>query len=229
VSGRVRTLDKIPFSVYDFFAYLSSGVILLATADYAMGFGLLDKEKIGPVFAVFLIVAAYVCGQVIAHFSSFALEQIVVARVLKRPNELLLGSPPRWGLFEWLFPNYCRSLPDSTIGRVRSQLESRGISATGEGLFLHAYAVVAASSERQQRLDAFRNQYGFARNMCFTLSISVIAIVVAHKWGSHPVHLRWAAISAIAAIALFYRYLKFFRQFSYELFLRYAEAPPPTL
>ncbi len=30
-----------------------------------------------------------------------------------------------------------------------------------------------------------------------------------------------------AGISLFYRYLKFFHQYSYELFLRYAELPRP--
>jgi hypothetical protein len=32
-------MDKIPFSVYDFFAYLSSGAVLVATVDYVWGLG----------------------------------------------------------------------------------------------------------------------------------------------------------------------------------------------
>jgi hypothetical protein len=221
-------LDKIPFSVYDFFAYLSSGTILLATADYIIGFGLLQKDKVGPIFAVFLIVIAYVCGHIVAHFSSAVLEQVAIGRILKRPNELLLGERPRRG-FAWVFRNYCRALPRATVERIKKQLESRGVAATGEAVFLHTYAVVTENTERQQRLDSFRNQYGFARNMCFAFGVSAIAIAVARLLGGHPVRWRWAALSAVVSVTLFYRYLKFFRQFSYELFLRYAELPLTSL
>lgn len=219
-------MDKIPFSVYDFFAYLSCGTVVLVTADYVMGLGLLNRDKVAPVFAVFLVVVAYVCGHIVAHFSSFFFEHVAIGRVLKRPNALLFGEPPRRGL-SWIFPNYCRPFPTTTIERVRKQLESRGVSTTGEAAFLHAYAVVTATAERQQRLDAFRNQYGFHRNMCFAFGISAIAITAAHLVGPHPVRWRWAVLAAGVSVALFYRYLKFFRQFSYELFLRYAEWTRP--
>jgi hypothetical protein len=222
---RAPSLDKIPFSVYDFFAYLSSGTILLATADYVMGLGLLQQDKVGPVFAVFLVVLAYVCGHIVAHFSSGLLEHVALGRILKRPNALLLGEAPRRG-FVWVFRNYCRPLPTATVERIKKQLESRGVSAMGEAAFLHAYALVTANTERQQRLDSFRNQYGFHRNMCFAFGVSAVAIAVAHLIGHHPVRWRWSILSAAVSVTLFYRYLKFFRQYSYELFLRYAEWPP---
>jgi len=222
-------LDKIPFSVYDFFAYLSSGTVVLATGDYVLGLGLVGRDKIGPIFAVVLIVLAYVCGHIVAHFSSFILEYFVVGRLLNRPNVLLLGEKPGWRVFGWMFPNYCRALPEITIERVNSQLKAHGLSGTGEGVFLHAYALITANPERQQRLDAFRNQYGFARNMCFAFSLSAVAILVAQRFGSHPVRLRWAMMAVMAAVTLFYRYLKFLKQFSYELFLRYAELPKNVL
>ena len=46
-------LDKVPFSVYDFFAYLSSGSILLATFDLHFWVSAPPrKRKIAPLFAV---------------------------------------------------------------------------------------------------------------------------------------------------------------------------------
>ncbi|MGB2635922.1 MAG: hypothetical protein WAM58_18480 [Candidatus Acidiferrum sp.] len=78
----------------------------------------------------------------------------------------------------------------------------------------------------QNRLDGFRNQYGFARNMSFVFFVAAVGIMIAHFVGAHPVRLRWAVLSGFASITLFYRYLKFFREFSYELFLRYAELEP---
>jgi len=61
----------------------------LLTADYVLGFGLLDRDKITPVLAVALTIFAYVCGHIVAHFSSFILEQTAVARLLQRPNAIL--------------------------------------------------------------------------------------------------------------------------------------------
>jgi hypothetical protein len=219
-------LDKVPFSVYDFFAYLSSGSILLAAFDYILGLGLLSQEKIAPLFAVLLVVLAYVCGHIVAHFSSFLYEHIVVSRWLKRPNDMLMGGTPRWRLHRVMFPNFCRPLPDEVQLRVNARMQSRSFSGRGEGLFLHCYAIVTADETRQNRLDAFRNQYGFARNMSFAFLVAAVGIVAAHCIGIHPVHLRWALLSGFASVTLFYRYLKFFRQFSYELFLRYAELEP---
>jgi hypothetical protein len=221
-------MDKIPFSVYDFFAYLSSGVVWVLTADYVLGTGLLNQKDIPVVLGAALVIFAYVCGQIVAHFSSLVMEQIFVARLLKRPASILMGEEPRWRPLKWVFVNYFRPLPALTRSRISEQAEARGVGiATGEPLFIHAYPVVTSKRAIQARLDDFRNQYGFARNMSFALMISAITIVIAHRLAFHPVRLRWAALSAVAGIALFYRYLKFFRQYSYELLLRYAELSRP--
>lgn len=216
-------MEKLPFSVYDFFAYLSSGIVWLLTADYILGLGYLQKDGVGPILAVALILFAYVSGHLIAHFSSFIFEHLTVNRILKRPNVILLGEKPYWIVFAWIFPNYFCALPKDTQERVAAQAESRGVNGTGEALFLHAYSIVSGISAVQARLDDFRNQYGFARNMSFAFVTSAIALIIAHFANAHPVHLRWALLSGFAGIVLFYRYLKFFRQYSYELFLRYAE------
>jgi hypothetical protein len=221
-------MDKIPFSVYDFFAYLSSGAVWVLTADYVLGIGLLSQKYITVVLGVALVIFAYVCGHIVAHFSSLTMEQILVGRLLKRPTSILMVEKPRWRPLRWAFPNYFRPLPAHTRNRVSEQAEARGAaSATGEALFMHAYPVVTSNSVIQARLDDFRNLYGFARNMSFSLIVSAIAIVIAHRLAFHPVRLRWAVLSALAGVALFYRYLKFFRQYSYELLLRYSELARP--
>jgi hypothetical protein len=220
-------MDKIPFSVYDFFAYLSSGAVLVTTADYVWGLGLLSRRDTGAPLAVALLIISYVVGQTVAQFSSLFFEQIVVHRILKRPSSLLMGAKPTLKAFKWLFPNYHRPLTASTQENVRKQAATRHCSTEDEGLFQHAYSVVTADERAQARLDDFRNQYGFARNMAFAFLVAGGAIIVAHRLGHQPVRLRWAALALVAAVTMFYRYLKFFRQFSYELFLRYAALPMP--
>lgn len=218
-------MDKVPFSLYDFFAYLSSGTVVLAAVDYVWGLGFLERDKVGAALGIALVILAYVTGHIVAQFSAWLLEHTIVKRVLHRPLSLLMGAKPRWVVLAWAFPNFHRPLPVDTQKRVKDQAAARKCTATGEALFLHAYSVVTASEQAQARLDDFRNQYGFARNMCFAFLLSAIAILVSRWYGTHPVRLRWAVLAGFASLALFYRYLKFFHQYSYELLLRYAELP----
>src|SRR5277367_2287547 len=95
LSEQPSPMDKIPFSVYDLFAYLSSGAVWVLTADYVLGLGLLYQKDVSVVLGVSLVIFAYICGHIIAHFSSFTMEHIVVARLLKRPTSILMGSKPR--------------------------------------------------------------------------------------------------------------------------------------
>jgi hypothetical protein len=218
-------MDKVPFSVYDFFAYLSSGALLMMTADLIFHGGLLQSEKIGSVLAAALLILAYVLGHVVAHFSSWLLEYGIAKRLLKSPSESLMGTPPRWKILKWLFRAYHRELSPSTQERIRDQMRVRGCAAHGEGLFQHAYPLVTAVDRYQARLDEFRNQYGFARNISFAFGVAAIALVWAHWFGPYPVKLRWAVVAVVGGLSMFYRYLKFFWQYSYELLLRYSELP----
>jgi hypothetical protein len=216
-------MDKIPFSVYDFFAYLSSGAVVLTTVDYVWGLGILERKEVGPALSIALVILAYVTGHIVAQCSSFLFEHTIVKRILQRPLALLLGAKPRWIVFAWIFPNFHRAFPENTQRRIKEQAAARNCSSEGEGLFIHAYSLVTGSERAQARLDDFRNQYGFARNMSFAFLASAIAIGATHFYGMHPVRLRWFLLAVFASVSLFYRYLKFFHQFSYELLLRYAE------
>jgi len=218
-------LEKIPFSVYDFFAYLFSGAVVLAAIDYIWGIGTLTQKDVSPVLGITLVIFAYVTGQIVAHISSALLEHLFVKRILKPPSLLLFGAKPRCVAFKWIFPYYHRPLPENVMQRIREQASLRNCSAEGEGLFLHVYPIVTANERLQARLDEFRNQYGFSRNMAFAFFISAAAICVAHWYGPHPVRIRWAILAAFASVCLFYRYLKFFYQYSYELFIRYSGLP----
>jgi hypothetical protein len=221
-------LDKLPFGVYDFFAYLSSGAVLVLTADYVWGLGLLNTKDVPPVLAVGLIMLAYVTGHVVAHLSSFFFEQITVGRMLGRPAGLLLGAAPRFRFYRWIFPNYHRPLPDNVQQRIKDQARGRGCSANGEGLFLHVFPIVTQNEKYQARVDVFLNLYGFARNMAFSFFVAAVSITIARWYGPHPVRLRWALLAGTGAAIMFFRYLKFFRQYTYELFIRYAELPQAT-
>ena len=59
---RTPYMNRIPFSVYDFFGYLASGFVLLATYDYVLGSRWLMADTLPPGLAILLVLLAYVIG-----------------------------------------------------------------------------------------------------------------------------------------------------------------------
>jgi hypothetical protein len=75
-------VDKTPFSVYDFFAYLASGAMIVVSVDYLFGEQLVLRPTLSPQMYLLLVIASYVVGQVISHLSAVVLEQWLVKRCL---------------------------------------------------------------------------------------------------------------------------------------------------
>lgn len=216
-------MSRIPFTVYDFFAYLSSGSVIVAVIDYLYGYQWLQRDKQSVVVGLFLVFLAYIVGHLVAHFSSLVMEQAFVSKLLKRPTRTLLGEAPRRGI-AWLFPGYYRRLPATTCERVREVARRRHFTGEGEALFLHALAIVKKDEKAMRRLEEFRNLYGFARNMTFSFLVAAVLLAIGTRWGGEPPSYWWAMGAAGLALSMLYRYLKFFRQFSYELFVTYSES-----
>jgi len=215
-------MSKIPFTVYDFFAYLSSGGLVVAALDVVFGKQWVLRDKLSLAQGLVLLLVAYIVGHLVAHFSSFFLEHLLVAKVLHQPSSILLGGKTSSRL-KYLFPGYYRALPRDTQERVKERAGARSAPTSGEALFLHAYAVVTKDSRGQERLDEFRNVYGFARNMTLALLLTALVLGLGTKVKHTPEGYGWAVLSAALGLGMLYRYLKFFRQFAYQLFIKYGE------
>ena len=96
----------------------------------------------------------------------------------------------------------------------------------GEALFYHCFGVVRWDEYPRERLATFLNLYGFGRNTSMAALISAaligVAIVVNHR--VEPTVL-WpgALLAGFVGVAMYLRYLKFYRQYSVELYTTYAE------
>lgn len=213
---------KIPFNVYDFFAYLASGLVVGVAADAVLGERWSLASEVSPAALGLLIVAAYVLGHVVAQLSALVLEAGMVRLVLGPPSENLMAekSPRILGL---CFPGYFKPLPKSTRDRLIRRAADAELPSSGEPLFLHAFAIVSKDAAQRERLDAFRNLYGFARNM----SVACFLVAGILMWGDEaastagPGWLPWVVLGA--AIILLYRYLKFFRLYTYHLLVVFSE------
>jgi len=217
-------MNRIPFSVYDFFGYLASGFLFMVAVDYVIGKQWVLRDELSVVLGLFWIVVAYIIGQILAGTSAWLLERLIVGKWLMRPyTNLLRDSPKIW--WAKLFPGYFTPFPVAIRNRVKEKAKADGVTETGEAVFLHVFGEVKADEAAMARLNIFLNLYGFCRNISFTCLLVALVIVVGSwiegTWDKLP----WFFVSIVGSVGMFYRYLKFFRQYSYELFITYAALP----
>jgi len=114
--------------------------------------------------------------------------------------------------------------PPSIQKRVLERAAARNPEQSGDGLFLGVrYDPEVRKDEKLiQKLDSFRDKYGFNRNLSFTALLLGVALLVKARLSGDPNALRYGSLGIVAGIMLFYRYLKFFRQYSYEMFNAYG-------
>lgn len=209
-------MNQIPFSVYDFFGYLASGFVLVAAVDRSFDCGWLLGRSLDLASGILLVVAAYILGHVIASLSSFLLEWKVTRGWLGPPEEKLFGGEAN-RLRARLLPGYHRPLPEKTRERVLQRAEEKaGIGEPGRALFLHCHSVVKREQVVLARLNSFLYLYGFCRNVsAASLLAAPVLLVGGELW--------WALAATVVAAAMFQRYLKFFRHYTAEVFVSYAE------
>jgi hypothetical protein len=214
-------MSRLPFTVYDFFAFLSSGSIVLAALGYFFGPPLLFEKEPTAAAWVVLIVAAYIVGHIVSQFSSRLYEGFLVDKVLRPPSETLMGGKHSfWPHIFWL---YYDSLEKETQERIENRKKSRKFHGTSKALFDHILGVVKHDADTLTRLDEFLNTYTFCRNVSLAFLIVAILIWVGPTNGRPAPSWLWGLVFLALAVAMLYRYLKFFRQYSYELFVTYAE------
>lgn len=225
-------MNKIPFSIYDFFGYLSCGFLLLAAVDFAFnGSALLTKKLDGLSGSVlFSILLVFVMGHILANVASSLLESGMLKRVLGPSEEVIFAEQRRNGGWARVFPGYYGTLPKETRARVLAKAQERaGITTPGRGLFLHCHAIVKREQVTLERLNNFLNAYGFCRNLSVTALLSAFIALwpaIGAAWRGAPLphaSFEWAGLGLVAAVGMFYRYLKFYRLYTVEVFASYAE------
>jgi len=217
-------MDKLPFSIYDFFGYLVSGFVVMAAVDYGFRDGHSLTQTTTVSLGVFWIVVAYIAGHVVANVSGFLYERNLVGRLLGTPEENLFDDRPRT---RWrrVFPGYFDPLPEETRQRVLEKARAKGVTGPGRALFIHCHATVKKIPVVKERLDTFLNLYGFCRNTSLACLIGAALLLLGDAWnGAASAGKLWWSLAAIGgATVLLYRYLKFYRHYGWEVFVSYAE------
>ena len=212
-------MNKFPFSAYDFFGYISSGFLLISAWMYFVKNQLNFADDLMTNFI--FIVIAYILGHIVAMPSKFLLEDLVVGKLLKKPNiNLFKENRKKWQSF---FPEYYKSLPKEQIDKILSTSKNYQIDKPGEALFIHAFVKIKMIEDVNIRLKSFLNLYGFCRNISFSFFLVFLLILYLYIKSSDKNLLIWASLTFFSFIAMFYRYLKFYRLYSFEIFINYAE------
>lgn len=223
-------MDKIPFSVYDFFGYLSSGFLVIYTVDYLYNKSALVNNSSSIINIIFFIVVTYILGHLMAHSSKALLEDFFLRKVIKSPEVHMFTKKYFSKFWSSLFPGNFKELPGSTQNRVLERARSAGVDIVSNeisayrGLFFHCHALVKKDGPTMQRLNTFLNLYGFCRNISVTLlSISALLLVNFLFDMSNTGYCVLSAVSFLSAYGMLLRYLKFFRHYTAEVFMSYAE------
>lgn len=67
-------MRNFPLTDFDFWAFLTSGAVVLAAFDHALGMGFVDRDRWTFVQGTLAVALAYVAGHVVAEAASRFLE-----------------------------------------------------------------------------------------------------------------------------------------------------------
>lgn len=219
--------QKVPFTSYDFWAYLSAGFMVLAAIDYVVGAHLLYRDSWSVVQGVMAMVSAYTVGQMVASLASFLFEKVLVVKLLGAPRMVLFGRARAWRLVRWFIPGYFEVLPEATQKAILERAVPSGINVPGEALYWCAFAYARATPAVMSRLSDFLNLYGFARNVSLAAFLDAAVLYWHYRWHNGTdtaLHISQGAL--VVGLGMLLRYLKFFRQYALEVFTSYAHSKP---
>lgn len=217
--------NKIPFTSYDFWAYLSAGFLFLFIADLVAGTGLLARDSWTVVQGVVAVSAAYAVGQLVASLSSLVFERLLVGKLLGYPRNVLFGQPRAWRWVRALMPGYFSTLPEQTRQATLDKGKATGVTSPGEGLFWAAFANARATPVVMSRLDSFLNLYGFCRNTALVAFVDAGLLYWSYRWGGGPdERLYWSLAAIAVGVGMTFRYLKFYRHYAVEVFTSFAHS-----
>ena len=223
-----------PLTDYDFYAYLTAGMVLIAAVDYTcFGGVLVDRSQWTVVQAVFWAAVAYVAGHLIAGPSSGVIEHAFTRGFLHSPGSIMLGfAQPRWRekVFKWLFAQReYAPFPALLQTRIRKgAADALGVTPArlthSEEVFQVAHPISRSNADAAGRMDNFRNQYGFCRNLSFTGLVS-IGLLIWHRFDmpfdqKTPMLL---VMAIILTVGMYGRFLKFYSAYSNEVLRAYGK------
>lgn len=225
-------MDKISFTVYDVFGYIIPGALLLFAIDHFLLcpklFNVENPTVVGGLISFSLF---YIVGHMIATPSASILETSIVKHFLKDPRMLLIRTQGKGCKLMKLFPGHFKPLPTEVREKILSKfrLKEKQLITTYESdvIFQIAFSKVKKDEKALARLSIFLNLYGFARNISFTCLFLALLLLInsffTGVWKNYYCILSFLGVGII----MFYRFLKFYRHYTYDLYLSFLSYKEP--
>lgn len=236
---------KIPFTLYDLFGYLLPGItfgsLFIFSYDAPKAFDLI-KENIADssfrqdhtyllndlsellhqspfLISVLGLLLAYIVGHILAAFSSYFLERVLVQTWLRYPTENMFKLRPNRKVR--VFRNFRRPYTSTFIEQFKVRFESifKLPLSSSNDIFWITFEFVALNCHAAfARSIHFLNLYGFLRNLSMTFLMSAIVLLGFNIGGGSAIH--WSIISSyiVASIMLYWNYLKLLRRLNDEVY-----------
>ena len=221
-----------PFTDYDFYAYLTAGLIVLFALDYGFGGNLIVSRENWPfIHVVFVIAMAYLVGQIIAGTASIVLEHWIARRILRPPIAVMMGLGKmrcvEAFIGRWLIGRYYEPESENRrsiiLKKVAKKLGKRSEDIDDpEDVFQVAFPVARAIRDSADRMDNFRNLYGFSRNSAFAGLISAGAFVYRAVVTDENGLYWWVLVIILLSFGMYVRFLKFYAAYSAEVLRTFA-------
>ena len=220
---------KISFNRYDYFGLILPGVLLLISVIFiipqeiyiGLGNSLESYKDLKFAFifliGVALIFFSYLIGMVISSIGSWLIEGNIIKKKLKYPSyNLFNDSDSKW------FENYQKSYSSTFIEQFNKTFNEyyNGISFQGDDdKFMTCFHYVKEKCPiTYSRLNIFLSMYGLYRNLtvCFIILLSIFTVYFILTLNLFIILIM--LLSGSFSTMCFYRFLKFFRIFSDEVF-----------
>ncbi|MEL7444731.1 MAG: hypothetical protein AAGK02_02835 [Pseudomonadota bacterium] len=225
--------DWFPLTSYDFYAYLTTGMVVLAAFDRAfMGSFLANEMDWGIVVGVFWAAIAYLIGHIIAMPSSAIIEHWLAKRVLLDPSSVILGlKNQRWRErcfgaavgareYEPFSPDYSKVI----VTKLRDALSVQECEIEPEAAFQYAFPRARSLPDSANRLDNFLNLYGLCRNVSFASFLGALFLSSLAVRTGERIDAILAIGAAILSLGLFMRFIKFYAAYTREVFRAFEKA-----
>ena len=221
--------SAVPLGVFDFFAYVASGTMLLVGVAFAFDFEIGREDGLSIAEAGWWLVLSYSVGQCIAHFSGLLLKDWLIHRVVGMPSDHLLKRqaqvPRRWkaqALLSRCVPSYVKPLGDDVLARLEVRLRTANVEPLGGDAFYYARSVVRRDSKVWSKLEFFLERYMFCRNTALAMGVASMAMVGGLIFSARWSKLAFAFLLLLGSLVLIGRYLKFFHRFALEVLSEYS-------
>ncbi|SOC39455.1 hypothetical protein SAMN05892877_1062 [Rhizobium subbaraonis] len=218
--------DWFPLTNYEFYAFVASGMLLVATFDYCFAEAVLvHRTEWTTVQFIFWTVVSFIVGHICAAPSAGLVEHLLARTLFHDPMSVQLGLKPlrrRERALGWLFAyrEYAPLTP-ATRETILTAIATDAIGRCTHRAFEIAYPVARQVEDTARRLESFQNAYGFCRNIVFVSLIAGGAL--AYRYTVYGIGQDvWFSLTAfVIAIGMYGRFLKYYALFGREVLLRF--------